>query len=145
MMRQAVEKMARTVAEHLGKQEIRGRTVTLKIRLAPFRTFTRSRTLAEPTADPGDVADAALALFDAFERDAPVRLLGVGISNLVRGRRRRRRSGPRPRRRRCDGGVGTRAARPSVDLAVDEDRSCAAEAELRPSVAAVRSNSRPPT
>ena len=76
--------MARTVAEHLGTQEIRGRTVTLKIRLAPFRTFTRSRTLAEPTADPGEVADSALALFDSFERDAPVRLLGVGMSNLVR-------------------------------------------------------------
>ena len=84
MMRQEVVKMARTVAEHLGKQEIRGRTVTLKIRLTPFRTFTRSRTLAEPTADPGDVADSALALFDAFERNAPVRLLGVGMSNLVR-------------------------------------------------------------
>jgi DNA polymerase-4 len=84
MMRQEVVTMARTVAEHLGKQEIRGRTVTLKIRLAPFRTFTRSRTLPEPTADPDDVAAAALDLFDAFERDAAVRLLGVGMSNLVR-------------------------------------------------------------
>ena len=56
--------------------------MTLKIRLAPFRTFTRSRTLLETTADPEAVAAAALALFDAFERDAPVRLLGVGMSNL---------------------------------------------------------------
>jgi DNA polymerase-4 len=58
--------------------------VTLKIRLAPFRTFTRSRTLPEPTADPDAVAASAQSLFDAFERDAPVRLLGVGVSNLVR-------------------------------------------------------------
>ncbi len=84
MMRREVSKMARTVAEHLGKQEIRGRTVTLKIRLAPFRTFTRSRTLTDATADPGEVEASALALFDAFERDAPVRLLGVGMSNLIR-------------------------------------------------------------
>jgi DNA polymerase-4 len=84
MMRQEVAKMARTVAEHLGRQGIRGRTVTLKIRLAPFRTFTRSRTLADATADPGEATVAALALFDAFERDAPVRLLGVGMSNLIR-------------------------------------------------------------
>jgi DNA polymerase IV len=82
VMREAVDSMARTVAEHLGKQSIRGRTVTLKIRLAPFRTFTRSRTLPEPTADPTAVSEAALGLFDAFARDAPVRLLGVGVSNL---------------------------------------------------------------
>ncbi len=84
MMRGEVAAMARTVADHLGRQGIRGRTVTLKIRLAPFRTFTRSRTLPEPTADPDAVAIAAQALFDAFERDAAVRLLGVGMSNLVR-------------------------------------------------------------
>jgi DNA polymerase-4 len=84
MMRHEVAEMARTVAAHLGKQGISGRTVTLKIRLAPFRTFTRSRTLPEPTADPDAVAASAQSLFDAFERDAPVRLLGVGVSNLVR-------------------------------------------------------------
>jgi DNA polymerase-4 len=84
LMRREVRAMAKAVATHLGKQGISGRTVTLKIRLAPFRTFTRSRTLPEPTADADAVATAAQALFDAFERDAPVRLLGVGVSNLVR-------------------------------------------------------------
>ncbi|GIK78049.1 MAG: DNA polymerase IV [Acidobacteria bacterium] len=84
LMRREVAAMARTIATHLGTQGIGGRTVTLKIRLAPFRTFTRSRTLPEPTADADVVAAAAQALFDAFERDAPVRLLGVGVSNLVR-------------------------------------------------------------
>jgi DNA polymerase-4 len=84
LLRREVAEMARAVAKHLGKQGISGRTVTLKIRLAPFRTFTRSRTLPEPTADADAVATAAQALFDAFERDAPVRLLGVGVSNLAR-------------------------------------------------------------
>jgi DNA polymerase-4 len=92
-MRREVAAMAETVTEHLGKQGIRGRTVTLKIRLAPFRTFTRSKTLPEPTADGRMVAAAAQALFDAFERDAPVRLLGVGVSNLVRDGER---EGPAP-------------------------------------------------
>jgi DNA polymerase-4 len=84
LMRREVAAMARAVATHLGKQGISGRTVTLKIRLAPFRTFTRSRTLPEPTGDADAIATAAQALFDAFERDAPVRLLGVGVSNLMR-------------------------------------------------------------
>lgn len=84
VMREEIDSMARTVATHLGEQGIRGRTVTLKIRLAPFRTFTRSRTLPEPTCDPGVVASASSGLFEAFDRDAPVRLLGVGVSNLTR-------------------------------------------------------------
>jgi DNA polymerase-4 len=83
VMRGELDAMARTVATHLGEQGIRGRTVTLKIRLAPFRTFTRSRTLPKPTCEGDDVAAAAASLFEAFERDAPVRLLGVGVSNLV--------------------------------------------------------------
>lgn len=83
VMRESVREMALRVAEHLGEQGIGGRTVTLKIRLAPFRTFTRSRTLAEATTEPAAVEAAALGLFDAFDRDAPVRLLGVGVSNLT--------------------------------------------------------------
>ena len=112
LMRSEIAAMARTVAEHLGKQEIRGRTVTMKIRLAPFRTFTRSRTLDEPTADPGEVAKSALALFDAFERDAPVRLLGVGMSNLVREGAER--IGPRLRLGRSGGGNGARSTGPGL-------------------------------
>lgn len=103
LMRREVATMATTVAEHLGKQGIRGRTVTLKIRLAPFRTFTRSRTLPEPTADAASVAAAAQALFDAFERDAPVRLLGVGVSNLVRDGER---EGPAPGDDEAPAGTG---------------------------------------
>ena len=108
-MREAVESMARTVAEHLGEQGIRGRTVTLKIRLAPFRTFTRSRTLPEPTAEPEAVAAAALGLFEAFERDAPVRLLGVGMSNLEHPARNEPGPAPDRRRGRRDGARATRA------------------------------------
>ena len=84
VMRRAVSEMAATVATHLGEQAIGGRTVTLKIRLAPFRTFTRSRTLPEATCEPARIAAAAIDLFEGFERDAAVRLLGVGVSNLHR-------------------------------------------------------------
>ena len=71
------------LCERLASGGHRGRTVTLKIRLAPFRTFTRSRTLGEATNDRDLVGATAHELLDRFERDAPVRLLGVGVANLV--------------------------------------------------------------
>jgi DNA polymerase IV len=112
VMTEAIERMGQSVASHLGEQRIRGRTVTLKIRLAPFRTFTRSRTLADPTNDPHLVAAMALALFEDFERDAPVRLLGVGVSGLLHPEQR---AGPTPS---PAAGAGTEGAGP-VQLALD--------------------------
>lgn len=82
VMRETIERMSRQVVTHLGEQGIGGRTVTLKIRLTPFRTFTRSRTLEQATREPDLVAATALDLFEQFDRDAAVRLLGVGVSNL---------------------------------------------------------------
>jgi len=84
LMRATLAEMAGKVCAHLAEQGISGRTVTLKIRLTPFRTFTRSKTLPGPTADAELVGSTALGLFDAFDRDAAVRLLGVGVSNLHR-------------------------------------------------------------
>ena len=68
----------------LAKSRLRGRTVTLKIRLRPFRTYTRSRTIDAHTRDPAVIGCVAHELLAAFERDAPVRLLGVGIASLAR-------------------------------------------------------------
>jgi DNA polymerase-4 len=81
-MRVTVARLADQVAESLASHGRSGRTVTLKIRLRPFRTFTRSRTLPEPTADADVVRAVALELLGNFERDAPVRLLGVGVAGL---------------------------------------------------------------
>ena len=82
VMRETIDRMGRAVAQHLAEQGISGRTVTLKVRLAPFRTYTRSRTLERHTDEEERVVATAVELFEAFERDAPVRLLGVGVSNL---------------------------------------------------------------
>ena len=55
----------------------------MKIRLRPFRTFTRSRTLPSPTRDAGAVAAVARELLERFELDAAVRLIGVGVAGLI--------------------------------------------------------------
>jgi DNA polymerase IV len=79
-----LERLTASLCEGLAQGGRRGRTVTLKIRLRPFRTHTRSRTMASPTRDPERVLAVARRLLEEFEIDAPVRLVGVGLSALVR-------------------------------------------------------------
>lgn len=81
---ETIERLSRSVCEGLTGERTSGRTITVKLRLAPFRTRTRSRTLPNATCDPQLVAATAKELLDRFELDAPVRLVGVGISSLER-------------------------------------------------------------
>ena len=55
----------------------------MKIRLRPFRTFTRSRTLPSPTRDPEVVKAVARELLERFDPPDPVRLIGVGVAGLA--------------------------------------------------------------
>lgn len=78
-----VERLARSVCESLAQNKRRGRTVTLKIRLHPFKTYTRSRTLPSHTCDPEAVVSTARELLERFDPQAPVRLVGVGMAGLA--------------------------------------------------------------
>ena len=64
-----------------------GRTVTLKVKFADFRTITRSVTLPRPVQTTEDIFAAAEGLFDALQLTQPLRLIGVSVSNLSRGER----------------------------------------------------------
>lgn len=59
-----------------------GRAVTrvaVKVRFAPFFTYTRSSTLDAPTLDVDALAAAALDVLERFDHDRAVRLLGVRL------------------------------------------------------------------
>ena len=59
----------------------RGTVVNLKIRLHPFETHTRSRTLAVPTASDTELFRTAWALYETGPWvGRPVRLIGLGLS-----------------------------------------------------------------
>jgi DNA polymerase-4 len=83
VLRDTLDRLVDSVCRGLEEGGVAGRTVTLKIRLRPFRTFTRSRTIEVPTRDPDTVRAVARRLLAEFELDAPVRLLGVGVSGLT--------------------------------------------------------------
>jgi DNA polymerase-4 len=64
---------------------IAGRTITLKIRLEGFETYTRSKTLDHAVNNMSIVRTEAEGLFRSFEREEKkVRLIGIGVSNLER-------------------------------------------------------------
>ena len=83
VLRETVDRLARSVCESLAENSRRGRTVTLKIRLRPFKTYTRSRTLPAHTVEPDTVAATALELLERFDPQRPVRLVGVGLAGLA--------------------------------------------------------------
>ena len=83
VLRDTVDRLARSVCESLASHGRRGRTVTLKIRLRPFKTYTRSRTRPSHTVEPGAVAETALELLERFDPQTPVRLIGVGVAGLA--------------------------------------------------------------
>jgi len=60
------------------------RTVVVKLRLASFKTITRSKTLAEPTDVAQEIYATACALYEGSGLDgaAPLRLVGVRVSGL---------------------------------------------------------------
>jgi DNA polymerase IV len=83
VLAETVDRLARSVADSLVSHQRRGRTVTLKIRLRPFKTYTRSQTLPEHTCDPDTVAGVARGLLERFDPQRPVRLVGVGVAGLA--------------------------------------------------------------
>ncbi len=85
-------RLSEGVGRRLRKHTLRGHTITLQLRVAPFETRTRQRTLAEPTDGDLRIYETARSLLRealAADRDAgrvsPVRLVGVTASGLVGG------------------------------------------------------------
>ncbi|MDA1256969.1 MAG: DNA polymerase IV [Chloroflexi bacterium] len=84
-----LEKTIAGLAEKVGRRLRRAgkhaRSVSLKLRYDDFTTLTRHNTL--PVSIDGDarIVEVAMGLLDATlrQRNAPVRLLGVGVENLT--------------------------------------------------------------
>ena len=72
------------VAGRLRRHGLKARTVTLKLRYAPFRTLTRRKTLDEPTWATTRLLEAVTSLYEerAPDRGAPMRLVGVSTSGF---------------------------------------------------------------
>ena len=70
------------VTDRLKKKNLAGRTVTLKLKTAQFRTLTRSRSLMAPTQFAETLFRAARLLLVGAADGRRFRLIGVGLSGL---------------------------------------------------------------
>lgn len=81
-----VERVLLALAEKVGyrlrRTGCKGRTVQLKLRLGDFRTYTRSRTLAEATCYDREIYETALAFYRALGVKQGIRLLGISVSGF---------------------------------------------------------------
>ncbi|MFC7548436.1 DNA polymerase IV [Plantactinospora sp. GCM10030261] len=82
-IRRALLSLADKVGVRLRRAGQAGRTVSIKVRFADFRTIGRSRTLAFPTDVAREVFETAWALFDALRPGDRIRLVGVRVEGLV--------------------------------------------------------------
>ncbi len=70
------------LCEGLRRNERRGRTIAIKVRLDDWTTVTRARTIGHATNERGEVGDVALALLREYAPARPVRLLGVRVASF---------------------------------------------------------------
>ncbi len=66
----------------LNKKEIKGKSLTLKIKYKDFSVYTRSKTQEVYYENAQDFYETAQKLWDLRPFDKPVRLLGLSLSNL---------------------------------------------------------------
>lgn len=85
-MEDELDKIARKVATRLRSRNLKGRTITLKVRFSDFRLLTRSHSLPYYTDEFDHIIEVAQQLLRTVvaEETMPVRLLGISINNFDR-------------------------------------------------------------
>lgn len=78
----AIASISESVTQRLKKSGLKGKTVTVKVKDHEFNLTTRSRTVDEFLDSYEDIYSLASQLLSENPPDEPIRLLGVGVSNL---------------------------------------------------------------
>jgi DNA polymerase IV len=77
-----LNEMAKHLEKYMKDRNIKGKTITVKIKYADFHQKTRSATLAQFTNTGSQMKIAVKKLIDQAPIEGPVRLLGISMSNL---------------------------------------------------------------
>jgi DNA polymerase-4 len=75
-------RLSERVGRRARRHGYKGKKITLTVRYADFKTFTRQTTLPAPTNDTGEIFRCAVAILDGIRLRTTVRLLGISLSSL---------------------------------------------------------------
>lgn len=82
-MNTELEKIAHYVYERMQRNNLYGRTITLKVKYSDFHQITRNYSYQHPVKDIETIIETARQLLIASDSaDKKVRLLGIGVSNF---------------------------------------------------------------
>ena len=84
VLRKELLVQAEEVGRRLRRNELRGSTVTLKLRRADFVRITRSISFSEPTDSTKAIYGRALGLLEAVDLSEKFRLIGIAVSGFGR-------------------------------------------------------------
>jgi len=85
VLKQELLRLSERTATTLRRRDLRGRTVSIKVRFGDFTTITRSRTLPVATAGTQEIYRTACRLLDEQTPPGAVRLIGVRVEQLDEG------------------------------------------------------------
>jgi DNA polymerase-4 len=85
VLKQELLRLSERTAATLRRRDLRGRTVSIKVRFGDFTTITRSRTLPVATDVTQEIYRTACRLLDEQTPPGAVRLVGVRVEQLEEG------------------------------------------------------------
>ncbi|TAN60899.1 DNA polymerase IV [bacterium] len=80
-------KLSEMVGARARQYGLKGRKVSLTLRYPDFFTFTRQTTLSAHTSDTRVIYNAAQGILNSMRLKSAVRLIGVSISDMIKGTR----------------------------------------------------------
>ena len=93
-MHKELERIGTTVVSRLQKNQLSGRTITLKIKYSDFTQITRNHSFNHPVCDFDTITETAKQLLEKVDlNEKTVRLLGISLSNFGEAEIRSRRFG----------------------------------------------------
>ena len=80
-----LSQLSEQVASRLRAKDVKGKTVSIKIRFHDFRTITRSKTLSENSSQTMEIWEVVKQLFLSVAQESimPIRLVGVSVSGFA--------------------------------------------------------------
>ena len=85
VVKQELLRLSERTASTLRRRDLRGRTVSIKVRFTDFTTITRSRTLIVATDGTQEIYRTACRLLDEQTPPGAIRLIGVRVEQLDEG------------------------------------------------------------